>query len=64
MTTKRTNAQRKAEREYIKRQKEMGVRARKFMVNDSESECLRAVESFIKQNERNIKLVLDFMGNR
>lgn len=62
--SKRTGAHNLADKNYIKRQKESGIKARKFSVNDDQNNCLREVESFIKKDLGNIKLILDCIGNR
>lgn len=61
---KRTPAHNKADAAYIKREKAKGIKARKFMLNDTQAKCLRNVETFIKLDEKNIKLLLDYIGNR
>jgi len=42
----------------------VGIKARKFMLNDEQAQCLRDVEAFIKKEENNIKLILEYIGNR
>ncbi len=61
---KRSDAHRKADAAYIERQKESGFKARKFTLNDAQAQCLRDVEAFIKADEKNIKVILDIIGNR
>jgi hypothetical protein len=61
---KRSDAHRKADAAYIERQKESGVKPRKFMLNDAQAQCLRGVEAFIKKDEKNINILLDIIGNR
>lgn len=61
---KRTDAHRKADAAYIERKKESGVKARKFMLNDAQAQCLRDVEAFIKIDEKNTQIILDIIGNR
>lgn len=61
-TTKRTPAHSKADKAYIEREKAKGNRARKFTLNDEQADCLRAVETFVKKDEKNIKKVLDFIS--
>jgi|GEM_PF-5723294 len=62
--SKRTPAHNKADKNYIDRKKEAGIKARKFMLDDTQAQCLRKVEAFIKKEEKNIKLILEYIGNR
>lgn len=62
--SKRTPAHNKADKNYTERKKVEGIKARKFMANDAEAQCLRTVETFIKKDEKNIKLLLEYIGNR
>lgn len=62
--SQRTPAHGKADKAYIEREKAKGNKARKFTLNDNESECLREVEVFIKKDKKNIKTILDYIGNR
>jgi hypothetical protein len=62
--SKRTPAHNLADKNYIERQKEAGVKPRKFSVTDDENQCLREVEKFIKKKPSNIKLIIDIIGNR
>ena len=62
--SKRTPAHNLADKNYIERQKECGIKPRKFSVNDEQNGCLRDVEKFIKKDSNNIKLLLDYIGNR
>lgn len=62
--SKRTAAHNKADKAYIDRKKESGIKPRKFLLDDAQAQCLRDVETFIKLDEKNIKLLLDYIGNR
>lgn len=56
--SKRTPAHNLADKNHIARLKESGIKARKFMLDDPQSQCLRDVEAFIKKDADNIKLIL------
>jgi hypothetical protein len=62
--SKRTPAHNLADKNYIERRKEEGIKPRKFSVNDEQNNCLRDVEKFIKKDPENIKLILECIGNR
>jgi hypothetical protein len=62
--SKRTLAHNKADKAYTERLKESGIKPRKFLLDDTQAQCLRDVEAFIKLDGKNIKLILDHIGNR
>lgn len=58
-----TEAQKRADKNYMERKKQAGIRPRKYSLSDDENQCLREVERFIKKDANNIKLIIDSIGN-